>query len=393
MKKKNVIAICMAGALSAAMLLGGCGDSESASKQDPLSTEKTEQTEKTEGTENAGETEQASSGEAQMWDGYYQDTSTGLLSFIHFNEDGTYYSNYFENAVVDAGVWEILDEELEYSVDAGPDGDANTVEDNTKSIASQVVAMTSYQSGETVKVAYVDDQLCDMSMAGLANHRNLAHDPEYAYNPAVDETPITLFVFYADNNIGSNITVSHDKSFVDVTGDAFMDGTWEMSGAGVYELTYSDGSGAVLTVDASGKSAVLEKTDGSALELSHTYKEEGDSEVATSLRAEEQQVGLPMSVALRLDCLTDGTCKLIIEVAQTGQEIQVDQGAYTVTETYKYLFSFDNAGDMESVPDYANASEAGLDMTLTYQADIEVEADGQVMSFSIDSVLEGKVAP
>lgn len=399
MKKKNAATICMAGVLSAALLLGGCGndkepDSQGSSdtvEQGTESSQETESVQQSEGTENE---EQPASGETQMWDGYYQDTSTGTMSFVRFNEDGSYYCSYFDKAVVDAGMWELLDEEMEYSVDAGPDGDANTVEDNTKATAAQVVAMTSYQSGETVKIAYVDDQLCDMSMAGLANHRNLAHDSAYAYNPATDETPIQLYVFYAGNSIGSNITLSHDRSFVDVTGDTFMDGTWEMGEAGVYSLTYSDSSEAVLTVDPSGKSAVLEKADGSQLELSYTFEEEGEAgAVVTSMRAEDQQVGLPMSVALRLDCLGDGTCQLIVEVAQTGQEMLVDQGTYTVTETYKYQFVFDQAGELESVPDYANASEAGLDMTLAYKADIVLEADGQTAQFNIDSVLEGKVTP
>lgn len=233
------------------------------------------------------------------------------MSFVHFNEDGSYYSSYFDKAVVDAGVWEVLDEELEYSVDAGPDGDANTVEDNTKAAAAQVVALTSYQTGETVKIAYVDDQLCDMSMAGLANHRNLAHDAGYAYNPATDETSIQLYVFYAGNSIGSNITLSHDRSFVDVTGDTFM----------------------------------------------------------------------------------DVTCKLVVEVAQTGQEMQLDQGTYTITETFKFQFVFDNAGELESVPDYENAGEQGLDMTLAYKADILIEEGGQSQQFNIDSELAGTYVP
>lgn len=317
------------------------------------------------------------------------------MSFVHFNEDGSYYSSYFDKAVVDAGVWEVLDEELEYSVDAGPNGDANTVEDNTKAAAAQVVALTSYQTGETVKIAYVDDQLCDMSMAGLANHRNLAHDAGYAYNPATDETSIQLYVFYAGNSIGSNITLSHDRSFVDVTGDTFMDGTWEMGETGTYALTYSDGTEGTLTVDASGKTAVLEKTGADALDLSYTYEEGGEEagEVTTVLRAEDQQVGLPMAVALRLDCLSDGTCKLVVEVAQTGQEMQLDQGTYTITETFKIQFVFDNAGELESVPDYENAGEQGLDMTLAYKADILIEEGGQSQQFNIDSELAGTYVP
>ena len=365
------------------MLLGGCGDKEAASgssavKDTPVSTEETK-----------------ASGEINMWDGYYQDTSTGLLSFIHFYEDGTYYCKYFEGSFLEAGTWQVLDEEMEYSVDGGADGDFNTVEDNKKATAPKVVEMTSYKTGIPVKIAYDSDQLCDMSLAGVANHRTMTHDPEYAYNPATDEIAIDLFVFFANNNVGSSLTLSHNKTFVDVTGDLFLEGTWDMKEAGNYELVYSDNTKGTLKVDADGKKAVLEKDGSEALELKDTFEDEPDlsNQVVMSLSAEDAQVGLPMGVGLRLDCYGDGTCKLIVEVEQVGAELEADTGTYTVTEAYKYTFAFDKAGEVAGNPDYATASESGLDVSAVYKADVSVEFNGSETPLSIDSELKGTYVP
>lgn len=327
----------------------------------------------------------------QMWDGYYQDTSTGMLSFVHFNEDGTYYAKYFEGGMTDAGTWELLEEETEYFLDGGADEDYATEEDNTKATAPQAIEMVSYTSGAAVKVAYDNDCLCDMSLGGMANHRTLDHNAEYAYNPDTDETAIELFVFYADNNIGSNFILSHNKTFVDVTGDAYQDGSWVMKGAGVYALTYSDGSEATLTIGQDGKSASLAKADGSETQLSDTYGEDGDTSdmVVLSLRAEDAQVGLPMGVNLRLDCYGDNTCKLIVEVAQVGAELEADTGTYSVSETYQYTFTFEKAGEVTGTPDYASATESSLDVEAVYKAETEVEFNGGVTPLSIDSSLKG----
>lgn len=382
MKRKSM-AIMMAAALCASMLLAGCGAEQAASQAETDAVQ-----------EETAESEEEASGEAQMWDGYYKEDSTGLLSFVHFNEDGTYYAKYFDGGVMEAGTWKLLEEEMEYFADGGADEDFNTEEDNTKATATQVVELTSYADGKAVKVAYENDQLCDMSLGGMANHRTMTHDAEYAYNPDTDETAIELFVFYADNNIGSNFILSHNRTFVDVTGDAFLDGSWEMKEAGVYALTYADGSEAALTVAQDGKSAVLSKADGDEVELKDTYEETGDlsDAVVLSLTAEDAQVGLPMGVNLRVDIYSDDTCKLIVEVEQVDAELEADQGTCSLdTSNYKYTFHFEKAGELVSEPDYANATPEGMGMTLSYKADTEVEFSGNLTPLSIDAVLEGEV--
>lgn len=383
MRRKGLAAVSMAAVLSMSMLLGGCGDKEAVSGS--LAVQDTQ----------ASTEETQKSGEVNMWDGYYQDTSTGRLSFTHFYEDGTYYSKYFEGSFLDAGTYQVLEEELEYSVDGGADGDFNTVEDNKKTTAPKVVEMTSYKSGAPVKVAFDNDSLCDMSLAGVANHRTMTHDPEYAYNPATDEIAIDLFVFFAGNSVGSSFTLSHNKTFVDVTGDSFLEGTWDMKEAGVYELVYSDGVKGTLKVEEDGKKAVLEKDGAQALDMKDNFEDEPDlsDQVVLSLSAQDAQVGLPMGVGLRMDCYGDGTCKLIVEVAQVGAELEADTGTYTVSEAYKYTFNFEKAGEVAGEPDYATASESGLDVTAAYKADVTVEFNGSETALSIDSELKGTYVP
>ena len=164
MKRKSISALFLTVVLSAAMLLGGCGDNA----------DQQESSQGSETVEDGSESESApeESGEVQIWDGYYQDTSTGLLSFVRLNEDGTYYAKYFDGGVMEAGTYRVLDEDMEYYADGGTDGDFTTEEDNTKATASQVVELTSYKTGDVVKIAFDNDQLCDMSLGGMANHRD-----------------------------------------------------------------------------------------------------------------------------------------------------------------------------------------------------------------------------
>lgn len=384
MKRKNLSVLLMSVVLSMGMLLGGCGNDT-----DPQ--ESSQESETVEGSSAAEESSSEASGEVRLWDGYYQDNSTGMLSFVHFNEDGTYYAKYFDGGVMEAGTYQVLDEEMEYFVDGGADEDFNTEEDNTKATAPQTVEMTAYKTGSAVKIAYDNDQLCDMSLGGMANHRTMTHDPEYAYNPDVDETPIELFVFYAGNSMGSNLILSHNKTFVDVTGDTFQDGSWEMKNTGEYDLTYSDGAAAVLTVEADGKNAVLAKDGGEELALRDSFEESGNpaDTVVLSLTAQEAEVGLPMGVNLRLDCYGDNTCKLIVEVAQIGAELEADKGTYSVSETFQYTFSFDKAGEVTGTPDYASATETSLDVAAVYKAEVEVEFNGAQTPLAIDSELKG----
>ena len=333
-------------------------------------------------------------GEVKMTDGRYFLDVNGMKCFIHFYEDGTYYALYFDGSVTEAGTWELVDKDFEYISDPGPDNDHNTPEDNVNATASQVVVFTSYKTGVPVEVAYVDDQLVDMSLGGMANHRTLTHESDYAYNPSVDELPIQLYVFYANNDIGSNLILNHNRVFEDLTGDMYNDGTWELTGPGVYGLTYSDGAKATLTVANDGKSAVLAKADGTEITVRDDYHEGSDAIAKVmSLRAEGVQVGLPMSVALRLDGYSDGTCKLIVEIAQISTELEADTGTFEVNAAMRPTFHLAALGDIEGEPDYGGASESGIPFTVHLVGTVNPEFNGSATPMELDTDVTGLYNP
>ncbi len=363
---------------------------------------------KDEGGETAALTESASSGsqesaapeseeqpsEVKITDGrFYLDINNGMDCYVHFYEDGTYYAKYFDGSMMEAGTWELADKELDYMT-PGPDNDVTQEADNGTATAKQVVIFTPYTTGIPVEVAYDGDALCDMSLGGMANHRTLTHEPDYAYNPDVDETAIQLFVFYANNDIGANMILNHNKTFEDLTGDAYNDGTWEMAGAGVYDMTYSDGSSATLTVAEDGKSAVLKK-DGKETELRDDYREPSEElALFMSLRAEDVSVPeLPMGVNVRLDGYSDGTCQVIIEVTQMSAELVADTGTYEVSEAAKPTFHFETLGDIEGTPDYAAAGEDGLPFTVHLAGTTNPEFNGDVSPMTLDTDVTGIYNP
>lgn len=374
---KKILALLMA----AAMLLTLCACAS--------------QTSETTNTTEAAETETSAPApkEVKMTDGYYFLDINGMKCFVHFAEDGTYYALYFGGSVTEAGTWELLDEPMEYMSEDGADDDANTTEDNTYATAPQTVVFTNYATGTPVKVAFVEDALVDMSLGGMANHRTLTHVPDYAYNPSVEEIAIQLFVFYANNDIGSNFILNHNRTFEDVTGDTFEDGTWTLTGPGSYELTYSTGK-AALTVAENGKTAVIAKEDGTTIELKDDYKEEAAIAKVMSLTADEVTVeGLPMTVALRLDGYSDGTCQMYVVISQIGAELLADEGTFEVSDAMRPTFHFAAAGDIEGTPDYAGATETGIPFTVAYAADVQPEFNGEKTPMSLNAEVTGIYNP
>ncbi len=366
MKKR--IALILAAAMLLSML-AACGN-----------TAAPEQTTAAPAATEAGDTE------VHLWDGRYVLDIEGMLSWVHFNEDGTYYGLYFGGSATEAGVWELAEEELEYRV--------AFEDENTFATASQVVIMTSYTTGNPVKVAYAEDALRDMSLKGMANHRTLIHEADYEYNADRDETPLLLYVFFANNEIGSTFNLYHNGSFEDVTGDAFLEGTWKMTGAGTYDLVYDGGVTGTLTVAGDGKTAQIVRSDGTSVDVRDDYNEPSNAIAQLmSLRQDDAQVGLPMGVGLRIDGYSDGTCQLIVEVAAVGAELVADQGTYEVSPAMKPTFHFEVAGDIEGTPDYATASEAGISFTVAYRAETSVEFNGTSTPLTVDAELVGIYNP
>lgn len=255
----------------------------------------------------------------------------GMETFYHFNADGTYYASFFMGAVTDAGTYEIKNEELAYMVSAGADGTAGT-EDDEMATATQIVELVSYVNPTPVKVAYVDGKLVDISLAGMANHRTMALTEGKAYD-ASTETPIKVVNLYADNLEGNTLTLYHDKSFVDYTGEMGIYGTWEKNEDGSYTLTDEDDEDNVFTL---------------------TWND-------------------------------DGTCVLLVNITAIGMELEADKGTYTVADVFNYTFNFETAGEIAGQPDWASATTSGIGVNVPYAATVQAMGSDLV----IDAQLAG----
>lgn len=239
MKKRWIMAMCMVLALGMVMIMGGC------KKEEQKTTPPNEETTKN-----------------PLTQGIYKAEEADLLnSFIRFNEDGTYYGMFFSGGVLEAGTYELVDEELKYFTGPGPDEDYHTEEDNETAVASKVVVLTTYQ-GAVQKVAYVEDSLKDMSLGGMANNRTLVHNADYAYDPEKEELPISILVLYANGGSGSTLTLYHNGTFMDYTGEIGEEGTWEKTGEGTYSLVSEEAKDTVYTLKITEKGATYTKGEG-----------------------------------------------------------------------------------------------------------------------------------
>lgn len=307
----------------------------------------------------------------------------GMETFYHFNADGTYYASFFMGAVTDAGTYEIKDEELTYMVSAGADGTAGT-EDDEMATATQIVELVSYVNPTPVKVAYVDGKLVDISLAGMANHRTMALTEGKAYD-ASTETPIKVVNLYADNLEGNTLTLYHDKSFVDYTGEMGIYGTWEKNEDGSYTLTDEDDEDNVFTL--------TWNEDGTA---SYSLGDGETKDLTTSIgpvafnvfKAENVQVAnadTTMGANLTLNCYDDGTCVLLVNITAIGMELEADKGTYTVADVFNYTFNFETAGEIVGQPDWASATASGIGVNVPYAATVQAMGSDLV----IDAQLAG----
>ena len=250
--------------------------------------------------------------------------------------------------------------------------------------ATQIVELVSYVNPTPVKVAYVDGKLVDISLAGMANHRTMALTEGKAYD-ASTETPIKVVNLYADNLEGNTLTLYHDKSFVDYTGEMGIYGTWEKNEDGSYTLTDEDDEDNVFTL--------TWNEDGTA---SYSLGDGETKDLTTSIgpvafnvfKAENVQVATAdttMGANLTLNCYDDGTCVLLVNITAIGMELEADKGTYTVADVFNYTFNFETAGEIAGQPDWASATTSGIGVNVPYAATVQAMGSDLV----IDAQLAG----
>lgn len=375
MKKKNWIVSAVAVATALAVL-AGCGGTDSTEAAVSGQTEEAA----------AAESDAAAepSGEAAITDGYYTTSISGLQCFLRFNEDGTYYGYYFDGGVTDAGTYEVQDKELDYYETYNED---ETPVETSKKTAPQVVALTSYTSGETQEIAFDGDRLCDFTVGGMSGHVFMDHDAAYEYVAEDMEPAIAVQTLYFNNDAGMTLTLYHDRTFVDYTGDTRVSGTWDPADNG-YTLTTDNGEEWTLTID--GSAAVCQKGD-EAQELTTTVGAgtvvaEFTSDTPIAVTGVPGMEG-PTDCDVRVAAYDDGTAEVIANIFENN--IVVDSGTYTVDTSGPipaYTFAFANAGEVAAEPDYASATENSILLGLTYvctDAACTAEIGGAAMDLTL----------
>ena len=292
----------------------------------------------------------ASAEEPKMTDGYYfyLIPDMGISSFVHFNEDGTYYASYLGGASLDAGTYEVVDQTVEYFEDLDGDGVADSEGGQTLTADKAVILRSFLSTGEQV-IAFADDTLMDMDLAGMAHHRNLAHKADYAYNPVVDETPITIAEFYAHGSTGDAIFFGHDGSFTDGTGDMLRFGTWTVADPDTYDLLFDDETTGTFAFNADHTAATMTVGD----EVTELVADVNAAALGAplyflngSLEIENPEYGtIPYDLAGEM--YADNTVKL--QIVAYGNAIDLDQGTWALADNgYTINFVFDNAGEIAS---------------------------------------------
>jgi len=172
----------------------------------------------------------------------------------------------------------------------------------------------------------------------------------------------------------------HNRTFNDYT-TAGEDGTWDMAG-GSYTLTSSDGNVYTLTVSENGKMANYVK-GGDTLELSSTT-----SDALYTFEAVTMPDGLPMEIDIELRCKPDGSVEVVIMHDMMGV-IAIDKGTFVIENMVFISFELENGGAFAGEPDFASATESGINVSVPYKADVHLADFGMDLSF--DCVLEGAI--
>lgn len=328
--------------------------------------------------------DQEPAGEAKLTDGYYKTEISGLPSYVRFNEDGTYYAYYFDGGVTEAGTYEVADKSADY-YETYNDGVADEA---SKKTAAQVITLTSYVGGGVTEIPFDGDRLCDFTAGGMSSHVFMDHDAAFAYNADdMENPPIAVQTLYANNDAGMTLTLYHNRSFVDYTGDKRVSGTWAPA-AGGYTLTAEDGGAYTLTLSDGG--AAYDKA-GESVELA-------DKITAGTVDAEfVPEADVPVSGVPGMDGPSDCPVKLVVYDNDTmelitdifGNEVVVDKGSYTVDTSGPipaYTFTFESAGELTTAPDYASATASSIVLNLSYavtDAACSVNVGGAPMDLSL----------
>lgn len=206
---------------------------------------------------------------------------TYMCTFV-FHADGTFYYSKLNDGSQTAGTWELMEGELEYTVDE-------------ETFTAQQYFVFTHYDGFVEQVPFVEDVLYNLQIQGFAS--NFTHNKEGIIAPE-DEFPVTVFEYVLEGDDYSTIKLQHNGFYVD-TIDAYYEGTWQKE-VNVYTLTPDEeDSTCTLTVADDAMSAVYVSLDGTEYNVVMPMPE--GPVVLMTFEGE----------SLTMDVYDDGTCAVL----------------------------------------------------------------------------------
>ncbi len=375
MKRKKMAALLMSAVLGMAMLTG-CGGTSDMPQEGTTDTQTTEEAEQQSveavQTEETNE-EKSDDPVSAITDSYYTygyDVGDMLMSYyFHFYEEQpvlgkVFYAGMCMNQINFAGTYDVMEESYDYSCAASREDQENNK--MTEGTAPYTIYFYDWDGNELDKCGFDGENLYSnmTAITGVGGENAIfAHDTDIENSKYADTYAAEAGQIYAsyvsEEDATSTVALYHNGRYLDMV-NMMVEGSWTMAKTEEgYEFT--------LTPDSeSDTAAVLEVTDDFA---TASYTPDGGAAVAlvnnkeagpevsytlTGTIAIPGQDGTEAELTGKL--YADGTVTLT--ASAFGTDMDIDEGTYTVDESYVYTFEFDHAGELIST-----FGDAGAELT------------------------------
>lgn len=381
--KKKLFGLLLSGILCITML-AGCGEKE------PVDADSTDTTQ-TAGT--GTESGKASGNQAEeplsedplemITQGYYTYSyfveGYGQFDyFFHFYKEdpvlgAVFYAGFCNNQINYVGTYTVEEKEKEYT--CAPDRDKLIAKELVTGTAPYTVTFYDWQGNELGSCGYdgevLYNDLASITGTGSENcyyyHDTQGEASKYA-KTYEGELGMTYLDFTGEEDDTCTVTLFHNMTYRDMVG-MIVEGSWTMAanGQGGYDYTLtpfaSSDTAAVLSVSADQMSAVYTPEGGVAMNMTNSVKNAAQLAYLFEGTATLAQYGVDAMVTL--NAMDDGTCTLDADVF--GNQATLDNGTYEMTNEYTFAFTFEKAGELESVIDFETTV-----ITLAYKGTTDV---------------------
>lgn len=373
--KKCKIESLIAGLSVCVLLLGGCGAPENTggTEESSVSEQKSEDSseasqEETGAPEEASEPERIESleeAEAAMIQGYYSyvypvDGLGDFSYYFHFYPEApvlgrVFYAGFAMNQINFAGTYSVEEKEYEYACFATRE-EQTAGNDPTKGVAPYTITFYDWEGNEIDHCGFDGYAVYnDMkTIAGVGGENiTMTHDIAGEQSPYLDSYNAEVgmpYLEFVGEDPTATLVLYHNSTYMDLV-NMMVEGAWEMveTEEGYQFVLTPDSTsetGAVLTVTKDKMTASYQPDGGEEVNLFNTSSM-GPAVLHTMTGIMPFGEDNVDAVAVLYD---DDTCT--VTISAFGQEMQIDQGTYTVSEDGTlYTFMLDTAGEISSEPD------------------------------------------